>query len=619
MHTRWLALRLFFKNFISLLGFELTYKPLALLIVCPLLVYVFNASIRMAGYTYLSNDNLFRFLEAPSTIVVFLILLIILMAFYLFEMLALTGTYHASFFKHKLKTVEIYRMGLKHLGRALKPQNFHAVVWVFFLLLAINMIYLAGLFRIIRLPGFVTSYLERHKLTLIILAVLMLLLSMLAVLRLYCLQNFVIEKKNIFRSKQKSRRMIQGHYGKTILNLILWNALIVIGNLLLYRLAIWTTAEIASALGTSRTLQIITLKSSGVFVWVMIGSYFLFFIPLNILFISTSYYRKKEMAGEVIEDFVPLEPITKNQKRTRKTVGITVGILVLNSICMFLFYSDEMELRAELFQVPTVMAHRGDSSLAPENTMAAFEAAMDDMADWIELDVQMTKDGVVVVTHDTNLKRVTGLNKNIWEVEYKDICGLDAGGWFSADYEDECIPTLEEVLAYTDGEIRLNIEMKPNGRETGFEEEVIRLVREYDVEDSCMICCMQYKTLERIKKLAPEIETTYVLIMAYADFWKADAADSFSISYGMLDKNVVANIKNIGKDVYVWTVNTKEQMLKAIDMGVDGLITDYPLLAEEMILSRYTPEEIIELIEEDVEEIMEDLNEVTENIELERE
>lgn len=589
---------LLLRNLWALVGFEVSFKALSALIIAPLLSYIFNTSIRVAGYGYLSNDNLFVYLEKPSTLIILAILIIILMLFVLFEMFALTGCYHASYDKRKVRSVEMYRIGLSNLKRALYPVNWSSVIWVFFLLPGINLLYLLGLIRVIKLPGFVTSYLSQHKLFLIIAAVVVILVCLLSILRLYCLQGFIVEKTNIFKGQRLSRKMMKGHYFKTAGNLLLWNALIVVGSLLFFWAAVRVTVEVSKLLGIYKTLHIVTLQSTSFFTYAMVIGYFLFFIPLNIAFISSSYFRKKDMAGEPVPSYITPEALTKNPKRMRILTSVFVAALLLNSVTAFAFRSESLTLNAELFNVPIVMAHRGDSSEAPENTMAAFESAIDNMADYIELDVQMTKDGVVVVSHDSNLRRVTGVNKNIWQVTYDEIKDLDAGSFFDPQFAGETIPTLEEVVQLTKGKIRLNIEMKPTGHEIGFEAEVARIIEEYGIEDSCMVCSMKYKTLENIKKINPNIETTYVVIMAYSNFWQVDAADAFSVSYSMLDKTLVNNIKSAGKDIYVWTVNSDKQMLAAIDMGVDGLITDYPVLAKEMVLSRYTPDDVIDLIDE---------------------
>jgi len=113
----------------------------------------------------------------------------------------------------------------------------------------------------------------------------------------------------------------------------------------------------------------------------------------------------------------------------------------------------------------TIVAHRGSSKAAPENTLAAIERAIEDGAHYAEIDVQETADGVVVVLHDTDLKRLTGLDKKIWEATYDEIRELDVGSWFSPEFAGERIPTLLETFEFADRRIPLIIELKLNGHE----------------------------------------------------------------------------------------------------------------------------------------------------------
>ena len=143
---------------------------------------------------------------------------------------------------------------------------------------------------------------------------------------------------------------------------------------------------------------------------------------------------------------------------------------------------------------PIVTAHRGYSTAAPENTLPAFQLAIDHHSDRAELDVQMTKDGVVMVTHDTSLRRCTGRNANIYDLTFAQVRELDAGRWFSARYAGTQIPTLEEVLDLCKGKIQLNIEIKPNAATPELEAETVRIIREKGFEKDCVITSQSYET-----------------------------------------------------------------------------------------------------------------------------
>jgi len=146
-----------------------------------------------------------------------------------------------------------------------------------------------------------------------------------------------------------------------------------------------------------------------------------------------------------------------------------------------------------------VTAHRGSSKLAPENTLSAVRRAIEDGADFAEIDVQETADGVVVLFHDTDLMRIAGLKKNIWQVTYPEIKSLDVGSWFSKDYIGERIPTLVETIELARDKIKLNIELKFNGHEKQLVTNVVKIIEDHQFKSRCVISSLNFAGLQQVK------------------------------------------------------------------------------------------------------------------------
>ena len=147
--------------------------------------------------------------------------------------------------------------------------------------------------------------------------------------------------------------------------------------------------------------------------------------------------------------------------------------------------------------------------------MVAFREAKNLGANWIELDVQMTKDNQLIVIHDSSFKRTTGVDKNTWELTLEEVKELDAGSFKDKKFQGEKIPTLEEVIIFAkENNIKLNIELKPTGREENFEETVIDLINKYNFKNDCVITSQIYEVLEKVKKYDKTIETVYVMSLA---------------------------------------------------------------------------------------------------------
>lgn len=182
------------------------------------------------------------------------------------------------------------------------------------------------------------------------------------------------------------------------------------------------------------------------------------------------------------------------------------ALVTCSVAAVYLLFPQTQPLQSVLgLSDPVITYHRGYSSRAPENTMASFEAALEDGCPRIELDVQMTADGVAVVTHDTSLRRCTGCNANIYDLPYAQVQQLDAGRWFHRQFTGSYIPTLEEVLALCKGKTELNIEIKPSTFTPTLEAETVRLIHAYDYGADCVVTSQSYETLCKVKELDPDI------------------------------------------------------------------------------------------------------------------
>lgn len=229
-----------------------------------------------------------------------------------------------------------------------------------------------------------------------------------------------------------------------------------------------------------------------------------------------------------------------------------------------------------------IMAHRGASGFAPENTMAAFKKALESDADCIELDVRLTKDGVPVVIHDSHIKRTSNGGKQfIHDLTLAELKTYDFGAWFSPEYTGERIPTLEEVLQLIQScEMQLNIEIK-NGPiiPDDLEEKVLDLVYKYNVNHRVMYSSFDHMRLQKIyaldrtAKIGLVFHINLINLFSYVD---RIGIDVFSIhpNYFYITSDMVQQAHNRGIKVNTYTLDDPAWAKKYKDMGVDGLITN---------------------------------------------
>lgn len=592
MNKYTLAFRLLKKNYKTVLLFELFYKLIGSTLFTPLLFGMLNLALKLSGEKYITNDNLFDFLRRPTTIIVILIILLAVTLFTLFEMTALVQCFHASFHNNKMTVAQMFQAGYRSAFRFFRRRNGLIIVFVLFIIPITNFALVSGYISSINIPEFILDYIFNNRLLSILSLLCILLFSIITMRWLFSIHVFTLEGCNYKKARKESLRMNRGRYIKHVIGLIVWNIAITLIVLLITSLSIGAVALVIKAFTNSSIAFSMTLAIVAGALLLILIVFANFSVAISFAFISALYYKQKRYSGEEIPTYRSFE-ITFH--KFKKFLVFSVLIAAVINI-FYLSVVKNFDWNVQLFEHTQVSAHRGNSSMAPENTMPAFQSAIEQRADYIELDVQQTKDGVIVVAHDPNLKRISGKNINIWEVTYDEIKDIDVGSWFHSDFSYVRLSTLEEVIKETKGKIKLNIELKPSGHEVDFEKSVVDIIKRYRVEDDCVVASMNYDCLKRVKEYEPNIKTVYITTVAYGSLLALEYADVYSIEATFVTSNLVNDIHRQGKEIYSWTVNNESSVQKMIDLGVDNIVTDNPVMVRELIYSKTLNENIVDFI-----------------------
>jgi len=239
-------------------------------------------------------------------------------------------------------------------------------------------------------------------------------------------------------------------------------------------------------------------------------------------------------------------------------------------------------LREETGRV-LVIAHRGASGLRPENTLAAFRDALTEGADGLELDVRATADGELVVLHDKTVNRTTNGGGNVSGKTAAEVERLDAGSWFRSEFGNERVPLLRQVLNLTSDGVLLDLEIKEKPGNTLFLHRFVDLLREQDCTDRVVVTSMNPKVLKRLRDVDASLRLGPVVTGPYgADLFQSDFA-ALACSQEVVDKRCVRRAHERGIAVWVWTVNDLSRAAKFAELGVDGIITNYPGQVREVL------------------------------------
>jgi glycerophosphoryl diester phosphodiesterase len=222
-----------------------------------------------------------------------------------------------------------------------------------------------------------------------------------------------------------------------------------------------------------------------------------------------------------------------------------------------------------------VTAHRGHARSAPENTLSAIRKAIESGADYAEIDVQPTADGVVVLLHDRDLKRVAGDSRRLADLTFDEVRTFDVGEWFSPQFAGERVPTLAEVIAEARGRIRLNIEMKFFGPDRRLVPAVAQLLQDEQFESECLVTAFDYGALQEIKRLAPNVRIGFIVAHTLGDISQLQV-DVINVRADHLTDELIRDARRRGLEVHAWTVNDPRQMIRLMQRGVDNILTSDP-------------------------------------------
>ena len=242
---------------------------------------------------------------------------------------------------------------------------------------------------------------------------------------------------------------------------------------------------------------------------------------------------------------------------------------------------------------PLVIAHRGSSAYAPENTLAAFTLAAEQGADAIELDVDLTRDGHVVVMHDATVDRTTDGQGRVADLALDEIRRVDAGAWKDAVFKGERVPLLEEVFEAVGRRVLINVEIKGmllHGH--GLEEKVAALLEKHGLIDRAIISSFNPFALRRAKHIDPRLACGLIyapdLPIFLRDAWLAPLIPGLNARHphhSQVNRGMVDQFHARGLAVNVWTVNQAAIARAMAQAGVDGLMGDDPVLIRETLES----------------------------------
>ena len=585
----WVGMRRLTAHWKPLILFEILWKLVTLLVIAPACAGLIQLAIHLAKLKYLTTSNLLQFLRSPWTILLLAVLLLLAALYTLFEIAAVCTCFRQSRFQKVRTTLgRMVRSGLQSVLHFFRGGGPFLVLHLLVLIPLMQFSATSGIFTAMGIPDFLAYYMTKKEFLLPIYVVAIILCCLLSVRWVFSSVLFTQNQCSYRSARATSVQLVRGRFWQTFFSVLVWNCCYFAVLLVFLCLITVVVLMVIRATGSNDLIMSQAMRILKLLIQIVLWSFSFFATPICMAHLTALLEKRcVQMPEVVLPEPVPLSRSAKPFRRSTAVLTaccFTVAALGLNLSYVYSVFTGKANFRLALFQNPTVMAHRGLSADAPENTLYAFSDAISVGADFIELDVQQTRDGVLVVMHDSNLKRTTGVNKDIWDVDYADIQNLDAGSWFDPAYANARIPTLEETLQFVDKRAKLNIEIKPtkHGSDT-LEQDVAELITQYQYTDACYVTSFSYGSLKKVKEVNPEIRTGYLMSVAYGQFYSLKYADAFSLNKVFVTSQVVNAAHQQGKQIFAWTVNSMSEVRSLCNLHVDSIITDDPVMVQNVI------------------------------------
>lgn len=579
-------------NWKALFALELVFKLVAAVLLIAAYSRLMNLSMKLTGYDYLTRESLPAFIFHPVTVVSTLAWAAVAITWALIDLGAVVYVLDASRHNVPCHVEQALAYAIRNAFRAWRLKNVPLIALFVGFLPLLSVGIGIGMATALSIPEMVVEAVRNNKLLFIGIGVILLLIPLLLSRWLFAFHAFTLDgvdfKTACKRCRQPFKRCL-GSYAMLLAAQLAYGGAVVLCEFVMALAARGLGKALVEAYGVEWLPDMMTLYA----ILLVLVFAFAMAIPYVCLCLSAMY-------GDALDAAARETPAAKAHGRRLRVVRVFPALgrhrkalvrLIMAALLagaafllVSLIRSGELNPRVESLRTVEITAHRGASKLYPENTMAAFRGAWELGADWVELDVQQTMDGRIVVMHDPNTRRTTGVNGNIWNMTYDEVAALDAGSRFGREFAGERIPLLSEVAEYArQSGVRLNIELKPTGHETDFEQGVIDIVKAYGIEDRCVITSQVYRVLTNVKAIDESIPTVYVTSFAYGAIDRLTAADHFSVEATSATRRLVSRAHNNGSQVYAWTVNTRRGIHRMIDRNVDNIITDNVALARQCV------------------------------------
>ena len=552
-------LKEFSDIFPRILKFQILTHLLFIFIILPSYFYIRTFIVSLNKLSVIDNTELLRFVFSPLGIILLIISLMVIFFYFLVELsgfILLTSSYQ----KERLEPsfITILKESIKLIPKFLN-KSIIVISFYFLLLIPITSSVLGfNLFKKFNIPNFIFREIIKNPLYLIIYILIVIIFYYLFIKAIFTFHYILIKKEKSSTAIKKSFNLINDNFKDFFDTFILRILKYLVIFLIIFFLSILIinfTKNISKELFTYSIIFLLVIKN------IILTTIILIFIPLEIKFLTDKFYEYTKINKRLVVKEKDKYNIIDKIFSFKKTLIFTfISMLILLNV-LFIFVPNFFN---NSFKTKLIIGHRGGEGV--ENSLGAIKNSIDKRIDYVEIDIQRTKDNYYIVNHDKTFKRVAGINKSASDMTLKEIKKISLRG-------EEKIPEINEVLKLSKNKINLFIELKGKTADKKMVDDIVKLVKKEKMEKQVVFISMRYSVIDYLKTKYKDLKTGFIYFLFLGDMSKIKA-DYMLFSEDFVTENHIEQIHKHNKKAIVWTVNSPDSMKKYLDSAVDGIITD---------------------------------------------
>lgn len=558
--------------------YQLLTKGLLILVIFPIAGQSSQLILRTMGRTSLSSGDFKAVLfsvQGLGLILIGFILLVILVGTDINSFIIISGLIREK--RIDLTARQVLKVSLISMKKFFRPSGLAILVYVALVIPLVGIGLTISPLEGFQIPNFITDVVFQSPVYTSLYAGALILLTLVTFRYFFFFHYLLLAGDDISLALRHASVLMRGHWKSFLKDFILYAVLLGVGGTLIFIVLVVGLAlpleiyHLSPGWTMFALLNLAELMFAAMFLW----------IPVLCYRVTILFYRYNEKDGLEIENAVCIaaKQLAFQEEAAVKLATKVKLFLLLLGIALFnigisVTYDLLFDSVFSQFKKIEIVAHRGGGDLAAENTIAGLEAALHQGADWSEIDVQRTKDGHYIVNHDSDFQRVAEVAKKSSEMTLAEIKQLEVKDLFDPGRPSQRVATIEEFLDAAKGRIGLFIELKGETADSRMADDLVRLIKERDMQSEVALLSLNYSLIQYIEKNYSAMTSGYLYYFALGDIANMEG-DILIMEEREATPEKVDQIHDAGKKAVVWTVNTEESIEKFVNSDIDGVITDY--------------------------------------------